>query len=247
MNKINSSICVLVACCFLGQTSLAQNVITDWAAIVQPAINNASAPRSPASSEVLHAMIQLAMYNATIAIKGGYPLYGWRSSTSPHADVSAAVATAAYLTARARVASTQVAYLDSQYQTYLAAIPEGHAKDKGIQIGEAAATALLLLRANDGFNNVVLYECSSNPPPVGEFEPNGGCGTQPVDAKLGQVAPYILVDPSRFRPRGPDPLHSEDYARNFVETRDFGRANSTVRTPEQTDIAYFWSEHTYGF
>jgi len=34
MNKLTSSICVLVVCCLLGQTSPAQNAITDWATIV---------------------------------------------------------------------------------------------------------------------------------------------------------------------------------------------------------------------
>jgi hypothetical protein len=63
-------------------------------------------------------------------------------------------------------------------------------------VGEAAAASILALRANDGFNNTMLYECSSTPPPPGEFEPNGGCGTQPVDAKLSQVAPFTLIDPS---------------------------------------------------
>src|ERR1700680_2660936 len=120
MNKLNFSISVLIICCLLGQIGLAQNVITDWAGIVQPAINNASAPRSPASSEVLHATIQLAVYNAAIAIEGGYRPYGSPVSAPHGADVCAAVATAAYRPARARVASTQVAYLDSQYQTYLA-------------------------------------------------------------------------------------------------------------------------------
>lgn len=244
MNKRYSFICVLIACCVLGPASLAQNVITEWAGIVQPAINNASVPRSPASSEVLHATIQLAVYNAAIAIEGGSQPYGSPISAPHGADVRAAVATAAYLTARARVDPSQVAYLDSQYQTYLATIPGGHSKNDGIQVGEAAATALLLLRANDGFSNLVLYECS-DPLPVGEFEPNGGCGTQPVDAKLAQVTPLTLADPSCFRPGGPNPLTSEGYTDDFIETRDFGRADSTVRTPEQTDIAYFWSEHTY--
>jgi hypothetical protein len=50
---------------------------------------------------------------------------------------------------------SQTGYLDSQYQTYLATIPAGQAKNEGIQVGEAAATALLALRASDGFNNVV--------------------------------------------------------------------------------------------
>jgi len=245
MNRINSAICALIACCLMGQTSPAQNVITDWAGIVQPAINNPSAPRPPASSEVLHATIQLAVYNAVMAIEGGFQPYGSPVSAPPRADVRAAVAAAAYRTARARVNPSQTAYLDSQYQTYLATIPDGQAKNDGIQVGEAAAAALLALRANDGFNNIIDYECSSNPPPPGEFEPNGGCGTQPVDAVVGQITPFTLVDPSCFRPGGPNPLTSKGYTKDFIETRDFGRATSAVRTPEQTDIAYFWSEHAY--
>lgn len=55
MKKLNPSFSwLLIACCFLGQSSLAQNAITDWAVIVQPAILNPRRP--PASSEVLHAM-----------------------------------------------------------------------------------------------------------------------------------------------------------------------------------------------
>src|SRR6266481_1400517 len=209
MNKINFCSRVLIICCLLGQIGLTQNVITDWASIVQPAINNASAPRPPASSEVLHATIQLAVYNAAMAILGGYQSYG-SPITAPHgANVRAAVATAAYRTARARVNPSQTAYLDTQYQTYLATIHDGQAKNDGIQVGETAASALLALRANDGFNNVVDYECSAVPPPPGEFEPNGGCGTQPVDAKLSQMVPFTLVDPSCFRPGGPNPLTSK--------------------------------------
>ena len=83
------------------------------------------------------------MYNATMAIKGGYQAYGHSISATRHADVRAAVATAAYETARARVASTQIPYLDSQYQTYLAMIREGRSKDEGIRVGEAAAEANL--------------------------------------------------------------------------------------------------------
>ena len=99
MKKLNSFICVLMACCLLGQTSPAQNVITDWAGIVQLAINNSSSPRSPASSEVLHATIQLAVYNAAIAIEGGFQTYGSPISAPHGADVRAAVATAANRTA----------------------------------------------------------------------------------------------------------------------------------------------------
>jgi hypothetical protein len=228
----------------------APNAVTEWELIVQQAIHNAAAPRPPASALVLHAMVVLAMYDAVMAIEGGYEPYASRITAWPGSDVRAAVAAAAYVTARARVASTQVAYLDQQYSAYLGGIPDGQAKTDGIAVGEEAAAAILTRRANDGFNNIVLYQCSAIPPSPGEFEPNAGCPSQPsdpqpVDAKVGQIAPFTFHDPSRFRPKGPDPLTSKRYARDFIEVRDYGRADSVLRSAEQTDIAYFWSENAY--
>ncbi len=246
--KIWASICLLLCYGLYVQSSLAQNVVTDWAEIIQPAvikINDQGPLRPPTSSEVLNTIIQLAMYDAAMAIERGYQPYAASISAPAGADVRAAVATAAYRTARARVASSQIPYLDTQYVAYMANIPDGQAKTDGIQVGESAAATMLGLRANDGFNNVVLYQCSSNPPPPGEFEPNGGCGTQPVDAKVGQVMPFTFSDPSQFRPDGPNPLTSKAYMEDFIETRDYGRSNSTFRSAEQTDVAYFWSEHAY--
>jgi hypothetical protein len=112
-------------------------------------------------------------------------------------------------------------------------------------VGESAAASILAIRANDGFETKVLYECSAIPPPAGEFEPDAGCNTQPVDSHVGQIRPFTFSDPSRFRPDGPDPLTSNAYTEDFIETRDYGRSDSTVRSAEQTDIAFFWSEHAY--
>jgi len=223
----------------------APNVVTDWAGIVQAAVHNAAAPRPPASSQVLHAIIVLAMYDATMAIEGGYEPFAATLQAPAGADVRAAVATAAYRTARARVLASQVAYLDAQYTAYLAGIPDGQAKDDGIGVGEDAAAAMLALRSSDGFDNTVVYQCSAVTAPAGEFEPNAGCGTQPVDAKMAAISPFTFADPSQFRPGGPDALTSANYTEDFNEARDYGRANSAVRTAEQTDIAYFWSEHSY--
>jgi hypothetical protein len=233
-----------------ASADIAPNAITDWELIVQEAIHNASAPRPPASALVLHAMVVLAMYDAVMAIEGGYEPYAGRIRAWHGSDARAAVAAAAYVTARARVAPSQVAYLDRQYSVYLSGIRDGHAKTNGIAVGKKAAGAILDLRANDGFNNVVPYQCSAVPPPPGEFEPNTGCPSQPtdpqpVDAKVGQIAPFTFRDPSRFRPKGPDPLTSRRYARDFNEVREYGRVDSVVRSFEQTDIAYFWSENAY--
>ena len=107
-------------------------------------------------------------------------------------------------------------------------------------MGESAAAAILALRANDGVSSVVVYACSAVPPPPGEFEPNAGCGPQPVAANAGRIKPFTFSKVSRFRPHGPNPLRSDAYVEDFHAPRDYGRSNSIVRTPEQIDIAYFW-------
>src|SRR5262249_19629019 len=152
---------VLFCCCLFGQSTLAQspapNVITDWVTIVQPAVSGGPSTRPPASSFVLAAMVHIAMYDAAMAIEGGYEPYAARITAPAGADVRAAVATAAYETARVRVHSLQTAYLDAQYRAYIDGIPDGLAKNDGIQVGKSAANAVIALRANDRFANVVLY------------------------------------------------------------------------------------------
>ena len=225
---------LLLCCCLYGQG----NVVTDWATIVQPAVN--TPPRLPGIQFVLGATIQLAVYDAVMAIEGGYESFTPAMPAPAGADVRAAAATAAYVTARARVDPSQFGYLDTQYAGYMAAIPAGAAKDDGVQVGQSAANAILTLRANDRINNVVLYQCTSNPPPPGEFEPDGGCATQPAGANVGQIRPFTFTDASQFRTDGPNPMTSGAWVEDFMETRDYGRRDSAFRSPEQTDIAYFW-------
>jgi len=225
---------LLLCCCLFGQG----NVVTDWATIVQPAVN--TPPRLPGIQFVLRATIQLAVYDAVMAIEGGYEPFRPAIRAPAGADVRAAAATAAWATARARVDPSQYAYLDTQYAVYIAAIPEGAAKTDGVQVGQSAANAILTLRADDRVNKAVLYQCSSNPPPPGEFEPDGGCATQPAGANVGQIRPFTFTDASQFRSDGPDPMTSGSWVEDFIETRDYGRRDSAFRSSEQTDIAYFW-------
>ena len=104
MKKMFATMLFLFCSCAYGQ-----NVVTDWAAIVQPAVNNP--PKPPAIQNVLRATIHLAMYDEAIAIRGGFEPYGAAISAPVGADVRAAVATAGYLTARARVDPSQVGRL----------------------------------------------------------------------------------------------------------------------------------------
>jgi hypothetical protein len=59
------------------------------------------------------------------------------------------------------------------------------------------------------------------------------------------IQPFVIRDVSDLMPDGPDPMISSAYVEDFEETRDYGRIDSALRTAEQTDVAYFWSEHPY--
>ncbi len=67
-----------------------------WANVVQQSIHNAAAPRSAGSSEVLHTMVHLAVYDAVVAVEGGSEPFAAYIPATRTADVKAAVATAAY-------------------------------------------------------------------------------------------------------------------------------------------------------
>ena len=61
---------------------------------------------------------------------------------------------------------------------------------------------------------------------------------------VGQMRPFTFDDPAKFLPEPPPDLGSDTWADDYNQVKAVGSANSTVRTPEQTEIAFFWTEHT---
>jgi hypothetical protein len=57
---------------------------------------------------------------------------------------------------------------------------------------------------------------------------------------LATMRPFLLEEPNQFRAPPPPSLTSHLYARDLNETEAYGALNSTVRTSDQTAIAYFW-------
>ena len=154
----------------------APNAVVEWAGLSQQAIHGPAAPRSAGKiSEILHTMVHLAVYDAVVAIEGGSRPFAANMTAAPNADVRAAVATAAYLTARPRIAAAHLPVFDQHVcDWYFANLPADDAVTEGVRVGQLAAAAMLALRANDGFTNVVPYECSGTPTAIGEFVPDTG-------------------------------------------------------------------------
>jgi hypothetical protein len=65
-------------------------------------------------------------------------------------------------------------------------------------------------------------------------------------AWLSQVEPFTLDSPSQFRPGPPPPIRSDLYVEEFEEVRDYGVSAGSLRTPQQTETARFFSDVTLG-
>ncbi len=218
-------------------TLAAPNAVTDWSTRAQTAI----APgRGSGSATYLQAMVQLAVYDAVVAIQGRYEPFNASIEAPAGANLNAAVATAAWRVLRERLPA-QATSIDGQYAAYLTGIPDDQSRSDGVAVGEASATSMLAARSGDNFSSNLPYV----QPPVGPgvWEPT--LPTPPVDYNLQFVIPFISNSPSSFRPGPPPSLTSLQYAINVWEVQVLGRSDSTARTPEQTDVAKFWSESAF--
>ena len=161
-----------------------ENAVVYWSGVAEVAI---AAGRPPASSTPLAAMVHGAMYDAVAAIEGGLEPFATGVTAPPEASADAAVAQAARDVLVARVPG-QAAAVQVAYDTFMAAIPAGIAKDGGKAVGTASAAGMLAMRTGDHFDDVVPYVQPT--PGPGVFEPIAP--TTPVDVKLGKVRPFTF-------------------------------------------------------
>jgi hypothetical protein len=213
----------------------------------------------PGDAAVYMGIVHVAIYEATSAVEGGHRPHAigpWfdHSPGSRRPSPSAAIATATYLTLAGLqptlgLDATGQAVLQADYTAYMGAIPDGRAKDKAVAIGQRVAHAVLAWRAGDGLEkNPTMADL--NPPPAGPgvWQPNPAVppATTPppvLGLRLPGVRPLALRSASQFRPGPPLPMTSRAYARDFDEIKAIGGAVSSVRTPEQTTQALFWTDH----
>ena len=215
------------------------DVVAYWSQIaantvnVAPAATGTPEERRPVYSLDL-ATVHVAMFDAVNAIDGSYERFAAQPTTATAgASLEAAAAAAAYHALRGLFPNRTAQY-QAAYDSYVAALPDGDAKTRGLQIGQEVAVQIVALRADDGRFTAVTYTPTSLP---GRFR-----GNNPINTFLPFVRPLTLQSTNQFRADGPPPLTSVEYAADVNETRSLGAANSTVRTVEQTEIARFHTE-----
>lgn len=210
--------------------------VTDWNAIMQATVSAGNANIQARSA----AIAQLAVFEAVNSIVGDYEPY--LGMTAPEGASPDAAAVAAAYTALVTLYPASNAVLNASLVVSLAQIPDGPAKDAGITVGQEAATAMLLLRLNDGAATAqsVPYTPGTNP---GDWQPAPPTFTVASQPGWGLVIPFGLQSGSQFRLPPPPPLNSGKYARDYNEVKLVGNTNAgpDIRPQDRTDVARFFS------
>lgn len=215
------------------------DVIAYWGLIAGNTVNLPPAPTGTESERRPNyafdlATVHVAMFDAVNAIDGSYTRFAAQPTTSTvGASLEAAAAAAAYHTLKGLFPARSGQY-QTAYENYVAALPDGDAKTRGLNIGQEVAVQIVALRANDGRFAAVTYTPTTLP---GRFR-----GTNPVGVTNPFVRPFTLQSASQFRADGPPPLTSVEYAADVNEVKALGAANSGVRTAAQTETARFHTE-----
>jgi hypothetical protein len=220
-----------------GPTSSERRTVADWSLIAQNAIV-AVGKKFPGEAAVYMGIVHATIYDAVVAIEGGYRPFAIAPTVPRNTSVDAAVAAAAHRVLVERFPD-QRASLDDVYVAYLNGLPDGEATTNGLSVGEEVGAGMLLLRANDGLDSIVPYV--QRPPAPGVYEPTAPA--TPLGTRMPRVLPLALEYASQFRPKRPPALHSGEYAKDFNEVKDLGRFDSVQRSAEQTAAARFWTDH----
>jgi hypothetical protein len=187
------------------------------------------------------AMMHLAMHDALNAIVPIYETYAYDAGPGAGHPVAAA-AQAAHDVLAAQYPG-QRALLANELARWLAPVPAGVLRERGVATGRAAAAAILSRRSDDGWDVPGTYEFGDEPGHYRTTPPWNGFVAQPG---FRSAKPFVLEYAAQFRPSPPPPLETNAYARAFNEVKATGAADSARRTNDQTAYAVWWIEFAEG-
>jgi len=218
----------------------AQNVVTDWNKIASTTIV-AKGSKASSTASVWFAYTSIAVYDAVNSVQREFEPFYYKAQAPGNASAEAAAVAAAHRVL-VNYFPAQQAALDAQFSESLSKITAPtQPKAAGVAVGEAAAAALIAARVGDGLEANVPYTPGSGP---GVWQPTPPKFAPALTPWLGQMRPFTMKSAGQFLPGGPTPLDSDEWTDDYQEVRVLGEASSTIRTPEQSEIGLFWTEHT---
>ena len=186
------------------------------------------------------AMIQAAMFDAANAVTGQYQAYRVNLPPQVGASASVAAAAAAFEVAKALYSAVdEVAVWQASLDETLAQVPDGTAKNLGIELGKRVGQSILADRVNDGVNGNSTYAPTTE---VGKWRRTFPDYLPPLLSQWPSVKPFALARSDEFRPAPPPAIGSVEYATAVDEAMRLGGFQNSQRTAEQTEIALFWAD-----
>ncbi len=203
-------------------------------------------PLPPMPESYIYAQVNVAMHDALNSISPTYKTYALLNTLNPGANPDAAVAKAAHDIIVALL-PPETAYADSLYQVCINGIANGASKTEGINLGQAAAAAMMAKRSNDGYANAQIPYTQGTLP--GQYRSTPPFDGPPFNGFVavpgwGNITPFGVASSSQFRPVPPYPINSPEYTADYNEIKNLGAGVNSTRTPEQTQIGLFWLENS---
>jgi vanadium-dependent haloperoxidase-like protein len=216
------------------------NTVAQWNTIAENTVVGSGAFQG--EGYIYMAYASAAVYDAVVAIEGGFEPYGPPIAVPPAASADCAVVEAAY--------RTLVNYFPSQAGTLGALYAEALSNfgdctgdgGAGTAVGLQAANDIIALRTGDG-RMTPIGTTSSFPtllpaPGVWRLTPPFAVAQTPW---VGNVRPFIVRSLAQFLPDPPPSLLSDEWVEAFDQTKAYGATTGSLRSDEQTFIAKFWS------
>jgi hypothetical protein len=225
------------------------DAVTHWNTVLLKVIRNLRGDEAgPTKVSRGGAMMHGAIYDAVNSIEPSrHRPYLVSVPSVPGTSVRAAIAHAAHDTLVVAFPS-QATLITGERNAEIAAIPPSANVTSGEVVGKAAAQAMINARANDGAGDNTPYVPGTEP---GDWRPTGSGPA--LSPNWPSVTPFGIPAGNAFRPPRPggygsksQVLSSTEYATEFNEVRLLGRFDSKMRTPEQTQIAFFWANDVDG-
>jgi hypothetical protein len=228
------SILTLVIVAFSTGAARADAVL-EWNTIMLDTLVGQNA----ANETRIAAITQLAVFEAVNSIADEYQPYLGTIHAPRGASAEAAAIAAAHAVLRHYIPAKAPA-LDAAREQSLTRILDGPAKQDGIAVGEAAASAMVALREQDGSAPAEFHLPTSSRP--GEWQLTAGCPPQGgVFAHWSKVIPFGIRRADQFRPGSPPALNSKKYAIAFNEVKAVGGVDSTQRPQDRAEVARYFA------
>jgi hypothetical protein len=218
------------------------DVVLDWDEIAARTVIPGTSPFGQAR---LMAIVHLAVFEAVNAVTGEYQPYLTDPIAAPPVTSAEAAAIAAAYKVLKNYFPANMA-IDTDRANALGAIPNGLAKINGIAVGEAAADAMILLRASDGSSPATFFVPSSTL--AGDWQLTAAC--TPAGGNFYQwkdVTPFGIESSSDFLLSEPPSLTSNKYAKDYLEVKTVGAVNSSARSAERAEVVRLYAATSPSF